>query len=260
MEDGGGGATFPVIFFDGERDISIGDIKIHSALDFKAFQLMISQRIGISPNQISIYQVDRKTGHRNPVTAKTNFALVVRQKDGFFQVILKRSRKARSRKPRLNGFDYGDYLLDSDYSPPSPLENVILLRRNQPELNLNGLQASGYQTPFYDQITQAELAGLNDRLQNLKIQRENYALAMAKQPSFGNQNLVPNTGQDLNPYFDYPKIQETMTKNVNNKVICEACVNTNRDDTSAFHHCVNDPIIGFRSYGAGPIARPGKAS
>lgn len=269
MVDGGGGAVFPVIFFDGERDMNIGEIKVHPMLEFKSLQLMMSQKIGISPNQISIYLYDQKTGQRTPITSKVNFAVVVCRKDCFFHVILKRSRKSKARRLRSNGLDYGDYLLENDYSPPSPPppDNVILLRRNHPEMNLNMnvLPGPDYPTPFYDQITQSELAGLNDRLQNLKIQRENFVSAMAKQPSIMNQNFIIRTPApappNFNPLYDsklFPRIQETLTKKV---PVCEYCANKKKnDETPSFHHCVNDPVIEFHIARAGPVGRPGKFS
>lgn len=266
MVEGGGGAIFPVMFFDGERDINIGDIKVHPMLEFKTLQVMMSQKIGISPNQISIYLYDQKTGQRTPITSKVNFSVVVCKKDCFFYVVLKRSRKSKARKLlRSNGLDYGDYLLDNDYSPPSPSDNVILLRRNHPDMNMNMnvLPAPDYPTPFYDQITQSELAGLNDRLQNLKIQRENFVSAMAKHPSITNQNfMIPTSAPtNLNPLYDsksFPRIQETVAKKV---PPCEYCANKKKnDETPSFHHCVNDPVIDFHITRAGPVGRRGKFS
>ncbi|KAL0309449.1 UNVERIFIED_CONTAM: hypothetical protein Sradi_5887200 [Sesamum radiatum] len=66
MVEGGGGPAFPVLFFDGEREMNIGDVKINPTLEYKPFQLMLSQKIGISPNQISIYLVDRRNNPKSP--------------------------------------------------------------------------------------------------------------------------------------------------------------------------------------------------
>ncbi|KAL3532163.1 hypothetical protein ACH5RR_005684 [Cinchona calisaya] len=269
MVDGGGGAVFPVILYDGEREINIGDIRIQPMLEFKTFQMMISQRIGISPNQISIYLVHHSSSpeerRKTPITSKANFALIVRQKNCFFLVVLKRSRKSRSRNLRPIGTDFGDYLLDNDFLPSPPPENVVLLRRSQPEVNANVLQLTGYPQPFYDQITQADLAGLNDQLQNLKVQRDNYGIPMPKPTKFINPNMALSGAPNLDP-GSFPRIQETMAKNareINKRVVCQECVSMTAKKTSGtaqFHPCVNDPVIaGFRTR-AGPIARPVKSS
>lgn len=76
--------VFPVIFFDGEREINIGNIRIQPTLLFKAFQLVLSERIGISPNQISIFLCDRKgskfENRKILITGKSNFTLISREK------------------------------------------------------------------------------------------------------------------------------------------------------------------------------------
>ncbi|CAN4089626.1 unnamed protein product [Withania somnifera] len=145
MVEGGEGPEFPVAFFDGESEMNIGTIRIYPLLEFKAFQLMLSQRIGISPNQISIYLCDRKSSkfedrRRIPITGKANFGLISREKDCFFLVVLKRSRKSRNRKAAVKmEFNGGGF---------SP-ENLILLRRTDPEINHLGL-GSGFGSPFCD--------------------------------------------------------------------------------------------------------------
>ncbi|KAJ6923992.1 hypothetical protein NC652_017340 [Populus alba x Populus x berolinensis] len=59
-------------------------------------QLIISERIGISPHQFSIFLVNReKRGSRIPVAARTNFSKIYREKDWLFLVVLKRSRRER---------------------------------------------------------------------------------------------------------------------------------------------------------------------
>ncbi|KAK4377782.1 hypothetical protein RND71_004078 [Anisodus tanguticus] len=145
MVEVGKGSVFPVIFFDGEREINIGNIRVQPTLVFKPFQLMLSERIGISPNQISIYVCDRKGSkfedrQKIPVTSKANFAVISREKHCFFLLVLKRSRKSRNRK-----------------TTPLIKENVFLLRRNSPEL-----------------------VSMNERVQNLQIQREKFDLVLNK--------------------------------------------------------------------------------
>ncbi|KAI3447402.1 hypothetical protein Pfo_004067 [Paulownia fortunei] len=277
MVEGGGGPAFPVVFFDGEREMNIGDVKIDPTLEYKPFQLMLSQKIGISPNQISIYLVDRKKSpkspfsedrRRIPITGKVNFGLICRQKECCFLVILKRSRKSRNRRERMiNGVEFADFWPENDFPPTSVHlvpENLILLRRNEP-------------TPFYDHITQSELDDLNDRLQlddlngrlrSLRVQRENYRMAMAKGYA-DSQNFVSEHGLDTNLNVDsFPTIDDSypvnstwlmMTKNEIEKAFCEECWNAKKNGgTTSFHPCVNDPVITRFTTRLGPINRPNK--
>ncbi|CAH9068416.1 unnamed protein product [Cuscuta epithymum] len=259
MVENVGGPGFPVLFFDGEQEINIGTIRIHPMMDFKAFQFILSKRIGISPNQISIYLCDTKADRKRiPITGKVNFAFIAREKDCFFLAVLKRSRKARNRKAKMNWMaDYRDYLTEIELAPPPRPENLILLRRNQPELSVAmdpGFPE--YEPPYHDQISQAELAGLNHRLHSLKIQRENYAMAMARSNPDPVGAVNPNPKSGLDPDA-FPSIQDsysTMTKK--EKSSCKECRSTKNGKTAGFHPCVNDPVIPgkFRSR-AGPIRR-----
>ncbi|XP_055808561.1 uncharacterized protein LOC129877104 [Solanum dulcamara] len=244
MVEGGKGSVFPVIFFDGEREISIGNIRIQPTLVFKPFQVMLSERIGISPNQISIYLCDRQGSkfedrRKVPVTGKANFAVISREKNCFFLVVMKRSRKVRNRKVKTNGVELGEFLKENVLSHLSSSENLILLRRNQTEMN-----------QLYDQITQTELASMNEPVQNLQLQRENFDLVM--------QTTNPNL-MHLNSPSSFPRIQDTYPKK---KSLCYECANTTSNgETSMFHHCNNDTVLvgSFRSR-SGPVNRPKKQS
>ncbi|PIN04001.1 hypothetical protein CDL12_23468 [Handroanthus impetiginosus] len=265
VEGGGGGPAFPVVFFDGEREMNIGDVSINPALEYKPFQLMLSQKIGISPNQISIYLVDRKKNSKSsfsedrrriPITGKVNFGSICRQKDCCFLVVLKRSRKSRNRRERMiSSVEFADFLPEDEFpqTPSRPMpDSLILLRRDQP-------------ASFYDQITQSEIDELNGRLQSLRIQAENYQKAMAK----GNVNypelfVDPNLNLDSFPAIDdIHRVNSTklmMTKNETNKAFCEECRNAKKDgETASFHHCVNDTVITRFTTRLGPINRPNKS-
>ncbi|TMW91903.1 hypothetical protein EJD97_013751 [Solanum chilense] len=244
MVEEGKGSVFPVIFFDGEREMNIGNIRIQPTLVFKPFQLMISERIGISPNQISIYLCDRKGSkledrRKIPVTGKANFEVISREKNCFFLVVMKRSRKARNKKVKSSSVEFGEFLEETVFSHLSSSENLILLRRDQTEMS-----------QFYDRITQMELTSMNERVQNLQLQRETFDLVM--------QNPVPNL-MHLNNPSSFPRIQDTFPTK---KSVCHECVNTSsKGETSTFHHCNNDAVLvgSFRSR-SGPINRPAKQS
>lgn len=252
--EGGAGPEFPVVFFDGEREMNIGNIRVYPLLEFKAFQLMLSQRIGISPNQISIYLCDRKNSkfedrRRIPVTGKANFGLIAREKDCFFLVVLKRSRKSRNRK---------GVKTENVFPVPSLPDNLILLRRTHQEPN-----HIRFGSPFLDQISQLELENLNEQLQSLMIQRDNYNYDYNSDYSMGMSQLnsIPmhrnNLYPDPNPNPDpFPRIQDTFP--MKKKAECEQCKGKNgNEQIPSFHHCVNDPVIfgGHRSW-FGPVRRP----
>lgn len=246
--EGGAGPEFPVVFFDGEKEMNIGSIRVYPLLEFKAFQLMLSQRIGISPNQISIYLCDRKSSkfedrRRIPVTGKTNFGLIAREKDCFFLVVLKRSRKSRNRK--------GVHKSENEF----PVDNLILLRRTHPNPNQN--HHFGFGSPFFDQIPQFELENLNEKLQSLKINNYNYDYDYSMGMSQPNPILMHRNNPYPNPDPDpFPRIQDTFP--MKKKAECEQCKGKNGiEEIPSFHHCINDPVVaGGRRSWFGPVRRP----
>lgn len=234
---GGGGPSFPVAFFDGEREMDIGDVRINPAMEYKSFQLMLSGMIGISPNQISIYLVNRKRNRksqfsddrrRTPVTGKANFGAICRQKECCFLVILKRSRKSRSRRERTITSS-GGFACENESSPapvrPVP-EQLILLRRSQP-------------ASFYHRIARSEVDDLNGRLRRLGV---------------GGDLKSPLLNGGLFPAVDSTWL--VTKKNDGSKVFCEKC--TNNGGAASFHPCINDAVITRFTTGLGPINRPYK--
>lgn len=138
MVEEAGAKLFRVVFYDGEREMNIGHVRIYPSLDLKTFQSILSQKIGISPNQMSIYLVDRKKPklpHEDRrkilITGRVSFALIASEKDCFILAVLKRSRRERRRKLKNGNVEFGDNLMGNNF--PSAPENLLLLR-NQPEL------------------------------------------------------------------------------------------------------------------------------
>ena len=260
MEGGGGGvAVFPVAFYDGEREINIGNVRIHPSLDYKTFQSILSQKIGISANQITIYLVEGKRSKFSPeihrkilITGKANFSVIAREanKECFFLVVLKRSRRDRRRnKPKQSSVELGEYLPESAFLRPQWPENILLLRRNQNqnETDLINSKLSDYASPYYNQFAQAELANYNERVHNLLLSRENYVKDVSNKQS----DLKVQLGLD---YF--PRIEESYKSY--NRRLCKDC--NNKDSPAEFHLCVDDQItVGFRSP-VGPIAPPYNAA
>ena len=251
------GFSFPVVFFDGEREISIGDVFVHPSMDFKNFQSILSQKIGISSHQISIFldcpkkaRSSMQTRRRIPITAKVSFSAILREKDCFFLVVLKRSRRERRRKSRLlhevEEEEEGNFTPQNIVAPPQKLH---LLRRNPGTADQT---FSGFVSPYYDQIIPSDnpfvgsqFFDYNNRLQNLQIQREKYLRST-------NLYSIPNEN------YEFSEAHNRIGRNL---IVCEECVKamTTRKPV-AFHWCVYDAVtVGFRSP-AGPIARPVKHS
>ncbi|KAL4560671.1 hypothetical protein LXL04_032824 [Taraxacum kok-saghyz] len=225
-------AVFPVVLFDGERETDVGDVKIHQDLLFKEFQMKLSQMIGISYNNLTTYLVDSRKSKISTerrkilITGKVNFAVIVRERNCYFLVVLKRSRRDRRRKPSNRS--------DLDF----PLAHDDLSRIHWNQLDMNDAQMSGFSPYYYD-----------ERFHDLLIQRENYV------------NMILNSryGFDSPLNTNFPKIEEVYPKvqSLGNRTLCEDCTAAQKQGKAAeFHLCVYDQVIqdGFRSP-AGPISR-----
>lgn len=252
-------ASFPVVLFDGEHEIDIGNVLVHPSLGFKRFQTIISQKIGISPNQISTSLVRRKKARSSPeirrkvpIDESSDFAAIARERDCFVLVILKRSRRRRSRR-RGGGAAFVE-LAEQKVASISP-EKTILKRYPA--------YGSGVDVPFGGNSFQSA-AGLglwdyDGQLQNLRKERQQYQLSTkgGRLPYVANY-LSTEAPQDsgmlgwLRPATP-PAVWEARS------VVCEECFSAKEEGRSpAFHRCVYDAVtVGFRS-AVGPIQRPPK--
>lgn len=214
-----GGISLPVFLHDGEREISIGSAVVRPSLKFSDLQSGISQRLGLSPNQISIYLAERRLYRSWPrkiaVNAKFNFATITGSKDSYFLVFLKRSK--------------GREKVQSMAKQRLPPENVMLLRRGTgPSDQLYG---GGYSVPIVDPYE------YDRRMRELAVERERY-LMMTMMNSHKNYATVK--GADM-------FCEE-----------CVKAREMSSESKPEFHWCPNDAVIaGFRSP-AGPVCRPGK--
>lgn len=246
----GAGASLPVVFFNGDSEIDAGDVVIFPSLEFKAFQAIISHKIGISPHQISIYLdhpakkprsfSDRRK--RSPITSKVNFASVLRHRDSFFIAVLKKPRTERRRR-RKHHHQHAEEALPSEADSSNP-EKLVLLRRGE------GMPSpfAGYFSPLYGQIVPLDYFGLQK-------QRENYMNAMGS--AIGLRSSSPIAARQ-NRRYAAPCEEGIHTRN---RFVCEDCSRAKEEGrTVPFHWCVLDAVtVGFRSL-AGPISRPVKYS
>lgn len=218
-------APFPVLFFDGEQETSLGNVVVSPSLNFKVLQSIIGEKLGLSSHQFSIYLTDRKRrGSRIPVTGKIDFAAVSCEKDCFFLVVLKRSRRERRRKSREVA-----EIMQNRFDPPA---NLMLLRRDGNTIAINGSGFSGLD------LGRAEY---ERRVKELQMEKERYRYLM----NMGTGLEGPSLG----------------TERANRTVVCEECMRAKEIGRDVgFHWCVYDTVtFGFRSP-AGPIARPVKRS
>ncbi|GMI96708.1 hypothetical protein HRI_003340100 [Hibiscus trionum] len=168
---GGAGRAvpFPVVFFDGECETGIGEVVVHPAMDFKAFQSIISRKIGISPHQLSVYIADSKNPRiRVPITGKVNFSAVSRENDCFFVVVLKKSRRSRKRKGKTA--ESSPSMAAVKKEPPA---NAMLLRRGN-NLVFTGLDE--FERRVRDLQMEKERYSVNLGNANLRIARESKSL------------------------------------------------------------------------------------
>ncbi|KAJ8424613.1 hypothetical protein Cgig2_000536 [Carnegiea gigantea] len=217
----GAGALFAVVFFDGEREIDLGTILITPSMNFKAFQSLISQRIGISPHQITTYFTPLHHHHnhqqrRRPVTNKFDFAAALPESTtSFFWVVLKRSRRVRRRRPKI----------EAAVSPES--EKLVLLRRN-PNLDYMN-RNSDYMDLMREQMMERERGNLN------------YGFGIGSDDGASSSGAGSENNRVV--FCD---------------VCWNARM---EGETPPFHWCKNDAVRplteGYRSP-AGPIARPAK--
>ncbi|KAJ4970680.1 hypothetical protein NE237_003779 [Protea cynaroides] len=250
-------ASFPVVFFDGEREIDLGNVEIRPSLEFKKLQSMISQRIGISPHQISISLIRRKVSRsssdkrrRLPVIEKTDFAAILKEEDCFFYI--KRLKKERRGKLRQS-LGENDYLSHPIGIRPGKMVPPEKILRRDPGTKP---PQYGLASPYFNQVTSPEflyrgerlgfgLVDYENQLQNLQVQREKYLMSTA--------NTYAYTDWEDGYVFERPNERNQAISNV----VCHVC-SAAKGRPTPFHWCVYDAVtVGFRSP-AGPVARPTK--
>ncbi|PRQ44131.1 hypothetical protein RchiOBHm_Chr3g0475851 [Rosa chinensis] len=241
-----GGISFPVVFCDGESESEIGDVVIYPAMEFKRFQAVLSQKIGISPNQFSVFISSPESGRRIPVTSKINFSVISRETNCFFLVVLKRTKRERRRRNNQHHhLDESQYYNtpSSYYSPnkikENPLENAVFLRRGA-GINHHGGEAaalSGMGMPFAGRVE------WENRVRELQIEKERYLMNMGLARASGFGLGQGGGGGDGGG---------------GGVVVCEDCSRADEMGTEVgFHWCAYDPVVTFRFRSpAGPISRP----
>ncbi|XP_074590537.1 uncharacterized protein LOC141846403 [Curcuma longa] len=215
---------FPVVFFDGDREIDVGSVPLYSSLGFKKFQAVVSQRIGVAAQQISLSLVRRKKARvspdvrrKVPIDETSDFASIVCERDCFILAALRRPRRERRGRSRRKGHGAGEEVT---------LPELKILRRNPAR--------SGVIDPASGLLVPEAVAGIGPweyeaQLWNLQRQRDKFG------------PLAP---------FAVPRPPRMASA-------CEECEAAKVEGRPpGFHWCVHDAVtVGFRSM-VGPIQRP----
>ncbi|BAT96558.1 hypothetical protein LR48_Vigan02g013700 [Vigna angularis] len=149
-----GAASLAVVYSDGNREINVGTVVVDPSLNFKSLLSLLSQMIGISPHQFSVYLAAVETDRKIPITAKVNLAAVRREATGHY-FFVKRSKRAK--KASAN-------------AKKKPPEKVMLLRR-----------ASAGDPPFNTTFAPPILgrADYEQRLMNFQMERDSFRMNMS---------------------------------------------------------------------------------
>ncbi|RZC25799.1 uncharacterized protein LOC114393834 [Glycine soja] len=222
----GGSTSVAVVYSDGSREINVGTVAVDPTLNFKSLLTLLSQRIGISPHQFSVYLAAVGTDRKIPVTAKLNLA-TVRRDGATHYFFVKRSK--RNKKANGNGKDAAK----KNHHHPRP-ENVILLRR--------AAASAVRDPPLVPPILNP--AQYERRLMTLQIERQSYLM---------NMKVGVNGGAAEREFSNTSTAAVTAA--------CDGCSKAKITGINGgFHLCVHDAVtVGFRSP-AGPITRPAKTA
>ncbi|CAA7396846.1 unnamed protein product [Spirodela intermedia] len=234
-----------LVFANGSREVDVGEVAIDPGLGFRRLQFLVCDRIGVPAEQISLFLALRRKarsslegGKRTPIDERTDFAALVREKDGVVLAQLKQMKKDRRVKTGRNLAREEALSARGKKSPPSFPEKTILRRPS--ELPSTTAAAA---LPVLAENGQGLMGPFNyESLRNLQIQRERYLLSTAPaavhRPYTEAAPPPPPTAGDAAV------------------AVCELCSSA-KETPVPFHCCVLDEVVAeaFRSP-AGPIQRP----
>ncbi|OIW11382.1 hypothetical protein TanjilG_19638 [Lupinus angustifolius] len=227
----GGGATFSVVYFDGESETTVGEVNVDSSFNFNKLLSFLSHNIGVSPHQLSVYLASFGSNRKIPITAKFNFSAIFINTAGatassFF--LVKRSKRPKRNKVHSNKCSWTNDDNNNDNINNHTPANVVLLQRNAA-------------VPF-DFSPALSLIDYEKRMMDLEMQREIYLMSMR----VGELCFERKT-----------HVVAAYDGGGGESVICEECL---KGIDGCFHRCVFDAVtFDFRSP-AGPVARPVKGT
>jgi hypothetical protein len=231
-----GSASFAVVFADGNREINVGTVVVDPSLNFKRLLSILSQRIGISPHQFSVYLATSGSDRKIPINSKVNLAALNHDGGGYYFFVKRSRRSKKASPPNKNGKG----------SPPNKKnlpENVMLLRRGRDRDA--AFADSGFMSPSPPPLI-LDRGQYEKRMMNLRLEREVFLMNMGIDGlSIGREttNEVSSGGGG------------------NGRAVCEECLRAKlKGIDSGFHLCVEDTVTNWFRSPAGPISRPTKNS
>ncbi|CAL9136053.1 unnamed protein product [Musa acuminata subsp. burmannicoides] len=244
-------ASFPVLFFDGDREIDMGSISVTPSLGFGKFQAVISQRIGVAPHQISMSLVRRRKAgassevrRKVPIDETSDLGAIARERDCFVLAVLRRPRRERRGRSRRRN-RAGDDGMEGRKDVPE----MTILRRNP--------AGSGGLDPALGGLAPEAMAGMGlwdygTQLRDLQLQREKCLLSTTMAAASYGPFAVAEDG--------YAWVSRTSAEVAPPRpAACEECEEARAEGRlPSFHWCVHDAVtFRFRSP-VGPIQRPSK--
>ncbi|KAK9079228.1 hypothetical protein SSX86_000898 [Deinandra increscens subsp. villosa] len=220
---------FPVVLFNGERQINVGNIEIHPAIDYLKFRTMLKHMIGVSYNNLTTYFVEKcrpssdNLQSKILITKKADFSAFVHQKNAYFLVVVKRTRR-RKISNRIG----------TEISPEDLFDYSFEHREIGTQVPESGKVA------FW--LHQLEMERVNKKMMNLVMM---------------DGGLKCDLEADLDASFPsvaeaYPVVERPMSRES-----CEECEKAMRRGWKpGFHLCVYDDVVeGFFRSPAGPVSR-----
>ncbi|KAL2454907.1 Uncharacterized protein Adt_47589 [Abeliophyllum distichum] len=140
----------PVVFCNGKWEKKFGNVPIYPGLEYRQFELNVSQMIGLLPNEISIYLVKNLNFPvpEGPEIIRANenidFTVLCFEKDIIFLVLLERSGMPR------NPFEWvgNDFLVHTRRNEPAPLPRLFSEVLQAPPSNLEVQRENNQATPI----------------------------------------------------------------------------------------------------------------
>lgn len=224
-----------VVYSDGDKETNVGTVAVGPTLGFKRLLSLLSQKVGISPPQFSVFLANDSSDRKIPLTAKFNFAAVPldgSDGDGGYYFLVRRAKRYKKSAP----------------SCKNPPENVVLLRREAAagdgvggdnQTPLTALRPTFSAPPILDPAEYVR------KVSNLCKERELFLMSMGinGEPV---RKEVPNSGGGGGE---------------SGGAVCRQCLKAKRKGIKAsFHLCVNDKVVTAFRTTAGPISRPVKNS
>ncbi|KAL3642817.1 hypothetical protein CASFOL_013632 [Castilleja foliolosa] len=134
----------PVVLFNGEtqREMNIGDVELNPTPEYKPFQILLSRKMKISPDQISIHLLRSKpnpqpTDYNRRRNGKVDFGLICRHKGQIFLVVIKRYRRSSKTIRGIADFFSSERYLSLPARIRLTPESIVFIRRNHQWVELS---------------------------------------------------------------------------------------------------------------------------